>query len=102
MNHKELTPEAVMIELNRLKTDTYPTTDFDRRSAALERAKRAVRKVEIKMKVISDGTDDMDFTRCPCCESILGQVGDIYFEDCYPKHCEHCGQALDWGGNPDE
>ena len=38
-----LTPEAVMIELNRIKTDTRPTIDFDRRNAALDYAKQAVR-----------------------------------------------------------
>ena len=87
MNHKELTPEAVMIELNRLKTDTYPTTDFYRRSAALERAKRAVRKAEIAMKPLPG---DINGRVCPCCDS---QLLDNY--------CGNCGQKLDWG-NPDE
>ena len=89
MNHKELTPEAVMIELNRLKTDTYPTTDFYRRDAALERAKRAVRKTEIKMKPIPDSEGSF---KCPTC----GVAFNIFisYED---RHCYNCGQKLNWG-----
>lgn len=79
MNHKELTPEAVMIELNRLKTDTYPTTDFYRRSAALERAKRAVRK-QIPRKPENGYC-------CPSCG--ITNINIFNF-------CIHCGQALDW------
>ena len=83
-----LTPEAVMIELNRLKTDTRPTTDFDRRSAALERAKRAVRKTEIKMKPeVVLAADNTLSTRCPVC--------DCEFTLLY-NFCFNCGQALDW------
>lgn len=89
MNHKELTPEAVMIELNRLKTDTYPTTDFYRRSEALERAKRAVRKAEIAMKPVNDGA----FGRCPvCCYEFNSELVSEYNIKC----CPSCGQALDW------
>ena len=79
-----LTDEAVMIELNRIKTDTYPTTDFDRRDAALERAKQAVRK-QIPRKV----KKTMGFYECPVCES--------FFADDSRKYCYHCGQALRWG-----
>ena len=85
MNHKELTPEAVMIELNRLKTDTYPTTDFYRRSAALERAKRAVRKTEIKMKPV-----EHDFKIAFCCPN----CGEKFL--ICNNYCPECGQALDW------
>ena len=77
-----LTPEAVMIELNRIKTDTRPTIDFDRRNAALERAKRAVRKTEIKMKPVPG---DINGKMCPCCGSQL-----------LDNFCGNCGQALDW------
>ena len=92
MDHKELTPEAVMIELNRLKTDTYPTTDFYRRSVALERAKRAVRKTEIKMKPIPCFEGGVE---CSVCGTTVGDNDTEHY-------CFNCGQALDWGGDPDE
>ena len=62
---------------------------------ALDKACEALEK-QIQRKVIRDGTDDMDFIRCPQCENILGQIGDIYIDDCYQKYCDRCGQALDW------
>ena len=97
MNHKELTPEAVMIELNRLKTDTYPTTDFDRRDAALDRAKQAVRKriprkPDLKPKPLKNETF---WWQCPSCKAHM-------HTNTMHNFCHHCGQALDWGGNPDE
>lgn len=35
---------------------------------------------------------------CPCCNEDLGlEKEDICIYDMpTPKHCEHCGQALDW------
>ena len=35
---------------------------------------------------------------CPCCNEVLGlEKEDIYiYEMTPPKHCEECGQALDW------
>lgn len=76
-----LTPEAVMIELNRIKTDTRPTIDFDRRNAALDYAKRAVRK-QIPRKPLPG---DINGRVCPCCGSQL-----------LDNFCGNCGQALDW------
>ncbi len=80
----ESPPEAVMIELNRLKTDTYPTTDFYRRSAALERAKRAVRK-QIPRK--PEEHDSFIAYCCPNCGEKLLNCNNF---------CPECGQALDW------
>ena len=82
----KLTPEAVMIELNRLKTDSRPTTDFDRRNIALERAKQAARfriprKPEIENRYYGVG-------RCPTCRAV--------FRDRTTNFCGNCGQAIDW------
>ena len=87
MNNKKITDEAVMIELNRLKTDTYPTTDFDRRDAALERAKQAVRK-QIPRKPEPE-PKWYGVGRCPTCRAV--------FCDASTNYCGNCGQALDWG-----
>lgn len=36
--------------------------------------------------------------KCPCCNKILGiEKEDIFIYDMTPpKHCDNCGQMLDW------
>ncbi len=88
----ELTLEAAIIELNRIKTDTYPTTDFDRRNAALERAKQAVRKQiprKPKEQYYENQSGENGYKLfCQCCDARVFEVSDNY--------CPECGQALDW------
>lgn len=84
MINKELTNEAVLIELNRLKTDSRPTIDFDRRCKAIDRAKKAVYK-QIPHKPAVNINESL--WRCSKCK-VLISVGSPY--------CSSCGQALDW------
>lgn len=84
----KLTPADALIELNRLKVNGYMPTDWERRCAAIEMAKDALRKQEprkpVKIKSIQLG----ECFGCPLCEEILFRVKSDF--------CSDCGQALDW------
>jgi hypothetical protein len=84
----ELTPEAVLIELNSLKSPVRHTVDPYRRDRAIEKAMAAVRK-QIPKK--ADKFSQFSF------------VGAIYYCcDCGMEvshgdnFCLTCGQAFDW------
>lgn len=75
--------QTVINELNKLKTG-QPTTDYESRDKAIERAKYCVNKCVPKKVVYGK----WGYPYCPDCEQgILG--GEIYF-------CPRCGQAVDW------
>ncbi len=41
-------------------------------------------------------TDDFD-DRSVCCPHCIGPVTNYWAPGTKPKHCQFCGQALDWG-----
>lgn len=93
----ELTIEAAMIELNRLKTTERMDIDRDRLTAAIDVLKDAA-QFRIKKKPNLKGVKSLPFSFwggriiqesfCPQCDSIAFKtIGDF---------CPKCGQALDW------
>lgn len=91
----ELTLEAAIIELNRLKTTERMYINRERLIAAIDTLKDAAR-FRIKRKPVAEGTDDMDFYLCPNCKVSVGSLDDTFEMNQESKYCYHCGQALDW------
>lgn len=91
----EMTIEAAMIELNRLKTTERMDIDRDRMTAAIDVLKDAA-QFRIKKKPNLKDYKAPPFGRgkiyqnlfCPQCDSRI-------FEIC-SDFCPECGQALDW------
>lgn len=91
----EMTIEAAMIELNRLKTEERMEIDRERLTAAIGvmkdaaqfRIKREPIEKEHGVRQTPFGTKPRTFLCCPNCENVA-----------YPFHgfCHECGQALDW------
>ena len=82
----EMTIEAAMIELNRLKTTERMDIDRDRMTAAIDVVKDAA-QFRIKRKPASEFTYYGN-GRCPNCRAV--------FFDKLTNYCGNCGQALDW------
>lgn len=91
----EMTLEAAIIELNRLKTTERMEIDRERLTAAVDVLKGAAR-FRIKRKPVATGIDDMDFYLCPNCKAGVGSLDDTFEMNQESKYCYHCGQALDW------
>ena len=60
---------------------------------ALDLALQAIDK-QIPEKPIEEADDFGD--RSVCCPSCLGPVTNYWVPGTLPKHCQFCGQALDW------
>ena len=84
----EMTIEAAMIELNRLKTTERMDIDRERLTAAVDVLKDAAR-FRIKRKPIPEPEPCYGNGCCPNCRAC--------FLDKSRKYCGNCGQALDWG-----
>ena len=90
----EMTIEAAMIELNRLKTEERMDIDRDRMTAAIDvlkdaaqfRIKRKLNRVLLNNWIKRQA--EFRF-RCSRCNFEVTQITDDY--------CPNCGQALDWG-----
>ena len=90
----EMTIEAAMIELNRLKTTERMDIDRDRMAAAIDvvkdaaqfRIKREPIRKECEVKT-TFGMIESAYMCCPNCECVPYGVYSF---------CPHCGQALDW------
>lgn len=88
----EMTIEAAMIELNRLKTTERIDIDRDRLAAAIDVMKDAAQfriKREPNLKRYKTSFGSYKIRRdlfCPNCDHIL-DMDDF---------CRCCGQALDW------
>ena len=91
----EMTIEAAIIELNRLKVNGYMPVDVDRRDRAIEKAKAALSK-QIPKKPLS-GIDFMgnEFRICCDCSAIVRDG------EWRANYCPDCGQALDWSDTDD-
>ena len=88
----EMTYEAAIIELNRLKSQERMDIDRERMIAAVDTLIKEAR-YRVKRKV------DIDhyMYKCPSCGYLIGYDNDrrklIYWDLHY---CKTCGQALDW------
>lgn len=91
----EMTYEAAIIELNRLKSQERMDIDRERLGAAVERLVEAAR-FRIKRKPVAEGSDDMDYYLCPQCKNPVGDIADLYEQNKSVRFCRKCGQALDW------
>jgi hypothetical protein len=83
----EMTIEAAIIELNRLKTTERMDIDRERLTAAIDRLVEAAR-FRIKREPVGNIEGGLE---CPVCGTTI--------DDCPPyiEHfCDNCGQALDW------
>ena len=77
----EITPEAALIELNRIRTNT------DERPPEIDMAIRAINRCFVKRKPKHE-TRYFGNGRCPNCDAV--------FMDKSTRFCGNCGQALDW------
>ena len=90
----EMTLEAAIIELNRLKTTERMDIDRERLTAAIRklidaaqfRIKREPIRKECEVK-LTFGMIESAYMCCPNCECVPYGVYSF---------CPHCGQALDW------
>lgn len=78
----EITPEAAIIELNRIRTNT------DERPPEIDMAIKAINRVFVKRKPIDDGKP---LLKCPACRTSIDEFDS-------ENYCFNCGQALDWDG----
>ena len=79
----EITPEAAIIELNRIRTNT------DERPPEIDMAITAINRCFVKRKPKPE-TRYFGNGRCPNCDAV--------FMDKSTRFCGNCGQALDWDG----
>ena len=88
----ELTLEAAIIELNRLKTTERMDIDRERLTAASDTLKDAARfriKQAPKTQYYDNQSGENGYNPfCPRCDSRVFEISDQY--------CPKCGQALDW------
>ena len=93
----EMTIEAAMIELNRLKTTERMDIDRDRLTAAIDVLKDAAQfRIKRKPEKTIDYVEKLSLVsmsfviggRCPCCDNDTIISAENY--------CSQCGQALDW------
>ena len=87
----EMTIEAAIIELNRLKSQERMDIDRERLNAAIDKLIGAAR-YQIKRKVVIYNGLDL----CPNCRKILGTTAMRGLSAQYLPYCIKCGQALDW------
>ena len=91
----EMTIEAAMIELNRLKTTERMDIDRDRMTAAIDVVKDAA-QFRIKREPNLKRYKAPPFGRGRICQSLFcPQCDSRIFEIC-SDFCPECGQALDW------
>ena len=91
----EMTIEAAIIELNRLKTTERMDIDRERLTAAIDVVKDAaqfrIRREPIEkehgVRQTPLGTKPRTFLCCPNCECVASPLQGF---------CPECGQALDW------
>jgi len=87
----EMTYEAAIIELNRLKSQERRDIDRARLGAAIDKLTEAGR-YQIKRKVVIYNELDL----CPNCRKVLGGNAHRRLSAYRMPHCYKCGQALDW------
>lgn len=88
----EMTYEAAIIELNRLKSQERMNIDRERLGAAIDVLKDAAQfriKQAPKTQYFENQSSGNGYKPfCPRCDSRVFEISDQY--------CPECGQALDW------
>lgn len=88
----EMTIEAAIIELNRLKSQERMDIDRERMNAAIDKLIGAAR-LQIERKIVIHKGLDL----CPNCRKSFGKdTVRRKLSAWYMPHCNKCGQALDW------
>ena len=82
----EMTIEAAIIELNRLKSQECMDIDRERLTAAIDVLKDAAR-FRIKRMLVENEEGGVE---CPACGTTIDVCPSI------EHFCYNCGQALDW------
>ena len=82
----EMTIEAAIIELNRLKTTERMDIDRDRMTAAIDVLKDAA-QFRIKRKLVENVEGGLE---CSVCGTTIDVCPSI------EHFCFNCGQAIDW------
>ena len=83
----EMTYEAAIIELNRLKSQERMDVDRERLGAAIDKLTEAAR-FRIKRKLVENEEGGCE---CPACGTTID------YSPIFEEHfCYNCGQALDW------
>ena len=91
---KEMTSERAIIILDSLNTDGRIEVNRDELRAAVKVAKEALRKqIPEKVNLSNLRLSNTVWWNCPSC----GTLYNIQSEEDKFKHCDVCGQALDWG-----
>ena len=86
----EMTYEAAIIELNRLKSQERMDIDRERLGAAIDVLKDAARfriKREANKQIFGDVCAHWIGYRCAQCSAIVSD---------FQSFCDACGQAIDW------
>ena len=83
----EMTIEAAMIELNRLKTTERMDIDRERLTAAIDVLKDAA-QFRIRRKLVGNEEGGLE---CSVCGTTIDVCPNFEEHFCY-----NCGQALDW------
>lgn len=91
----EMTIEAAMIELNRLKTTERMDIDRERMTAAIDVVKDAA-QFRIKKKPNLKRYKSPLFGRGRICQDYFCPQCDSRGFAIYDDFCTNCGQALDW------
>ncbi len=88
----EMTIEAAIIELNRLKSQERMDIDRERLNAAIDKLIEAAR-LQIERKIVIHKGLDL----CPNCRKVLcGDLQQRRLPAWRTPHCNNCGQALGW------
>lgn len=82
------------IEMLEYAQTAYDPCSYGSVKIAIDKALEALRK-QIPQTIVESGKYGF---KCPCCNVIFGiEKEDILvFDMDPPKHCENCGQMLDW------
>lgn len=87
------------VEAKQRLDDWYAGNDADISPEVLVCCYNAIQK-QIPKKIASDGEDEDDWVKCPCCNEILGTNESAYnsFDENHWEaiYCHKCGQALMW------
>ena len=94
----EMTYEAAIIELNRLKSQERMDIDRERMTAAIDKligaARYQIKQKPIQVKSIVKGYQT-EF-RCPSCGELVYLIDDKETPFTKFSYCLSCGQAIDW------
>lgn len=82
------------IEMLEYAQSAYDPCSYGAVKIAIDKALEALQK-QIPKKVVEYGKYGF---KCPCCNEDLGLEKEeiLIYDMIPPKHCDNCGQMLDW------